>query len=80
MFNMRFFAILALTSLVAVTNANVASVGSHLKLSTTTLSKIAERVDKNAVVITAAKKVVAPLPIKPAYQDTLKMVGLFALW
>ena len=76
-------AIIALTTLVAV-NANVAAVGSsHLKLSSSSkaIGKVAEFADKNAVVITAAKKTaVAPLPPKPAYQDTLKMVGLFALW
>ncbi len=79
---MRFaLAIVALTSVVAVANANVATVGSsHLKLSTATkaVSKVAEISNKN-VVITAAKKAVVAAP-KPVLGDTLKLVGLFTLW
>ena len=79
---MRFaLAIIAVISVVNVANANVATVGSsHLKLSTASkaLGKVAEFADKS-VVITAAKKTVVAAP-KPAYGETLKLVGLFALW
>ena len=62
--------------------ASIATVGSThgVKLSS---KKVVKRVAdltsiSSDVVITAAKKVVAPPP--PPKQDTLKLVGLFALW
>ena len=78
--NMMKVAVLAL--IVVVASANVAApVGSALtKVSSAKMvTKVADLSERKVVTVTAAKKAV-PVPATPNYTETLKMVGLFALW
>ena len=60
-------------------HANVAMTQSHVKRGNTVVKRVAADLTSvsSNVIVTAAKKVVVPPPPK---QDTLKLVGLFALW